>query len=173
MTVNRVNLPFIVAARLEPAAGAGIMRLYLPDEIMSISKLGLMILAISLGGCVLWGQDQNRPGLGDHSWLVSQVSGQPVLSDSKLMLSFSDEGWVNGKAGCNGFSGAFKDTDGVLEIGQIAQTKRMCMNRELMAQEQAFLTALRAVTAYSITDGVLELAGANGSILARVDSSTQ
>ena len=53
---------------------------------------------------------------------------------------------LSGTAGCNGFSGPWTSTDGVLAIGPLMSTKMACDPAAVMARESAVIAALEAST---------------------------
>ena len=98
-------------------------------------------------------------------WAVFEINGQPIVPDSKPSIKFED-GRVFGAASCNRFMGGYTvSPDGMkLEMSQMASTMMACLEPQ-MQQEGVFLKTLGAVTAYSVTDGVLTLTAPDGGTI--------
>lgn len=88
-----------------------------------------------------------------------------VLEGTELTMEFAADGRVSGSAGCNRFSGSFKQDGQSLSFGPAAATRRMCVGPEgVMAQEQQFLKALETVTTARHEADRLELRTADGAL---------
>ena len=87
------------------------------------------------------------------SWkVVSYNNGNQavvsVLAGTELTANFEDNGNVGGKAGCNGYFGAFKTDGDQISIGPLAMTGKMCEDEAVMEQEMLFLQALESAATY-------------------------
>ncbi len=102
------------------------------------------------------------------SWIVSgyrDATGNVVATEDGTTVVAFDATTVSGTAGCNGFSGSWSSTDGVLAIGPLMSTKMACEPAEVMARESAVIAALEASTgARSGRDGSVELVDASGAL---------
>lgn len=67
---------------------------------------------------------------------------------------------IGGQSPCNAYGGSVTFGDGAIEMSGIFQTLMACMEGDLMEQEAAYLSALRAVETYRFENGVLVLSGA-------------
>jgi heat shock protein HslJ len=102
------------------------------------------------------------------SWIVSSyrdATGNVVATEDGTTVVAFDATTLSGTAGCNGFSGSWSSTDGVLAIGPLMSTKMACEPAEVMARESAVIAALEASTgARSGRDGSVELVDASGAL---------
>lgn len=121
-------------------------------------------------GAVIARLDPQLEGLAGTSWIVTGYNNGrqavvSVLNGSELTMEFSADGRVAGYAGCNRYTGSFKQDGKALSFGPAAATRRMCIEPEgVMEQEQQFLKALETVaTAWHEADR-LELRTADGAL---------
>jgi heat shock protein HslJ len=106
---------------------------------------------------------------GSQWWLTSYrtTTGEMVTAQvygvegPSIQLS---EGGVGGNATCNRFFGAYEKDGDTLTIQPGGSTMMACPP-EVMAQEQAFLTALGQVVRYEITNSTLQLFNASGEVV--------
>jgi len=86
--------------------------------------------------------------LAGTSWRVTGYNNgkqavASVLQDTTLAFAFTNDGKVEGTAGCNRFTATYASKNAALSFGPLAATKMMCAKPEkIMEQEQQFLTAL-------------------------------
>ncbi len=76
-------------------------------------------------------------------------------------------GKVSGDGGCNAFGGSYVDdtSDGALRIGELASTKRACVDPVRNDLEAGLFEALRGVAAAGVDgDGHLVLTGAGAEL---------
>ena len=102
------------------------------------------------------------------AWVVSSYrdsSGNVVtVEDASVVVTF-DAVSVTGTAGCNGFSGTWSETDGVVTIGPLMSTKMACQPAEVMTREAAVIADLEASTAVrGGRDGSIELVDGTGNL---------
>jgi len=107
------------------------------------------------------------PALEGTYWKLMLVNGEPVkVSDSgheaSLVLDHETRRMA-GSGGCNRLHCSYEKADASLTFGQVAATLMACPD---MAQEQAFLKALEATTAWRIDDKQLLLLDPEGTELA-------
>lgn len=88
-----------------------------------------------------------------------------VLNGTELTMEFPADGRVAGSAGCNRYTGTFKQDGGTLSFGPAAATRRMCVEPEgILEQEQRFLKALETVATARQEADRLELRTADGAM---------
>jgi heat shock protein HslJ len=110
---------------------------------------------------------------GPNWRLTSIVSGATVsspLAGTMVNAEFSTDGTVVGSAGCNRYHGPFTGATDAFSIGPLATTKMMCAD-DVMAQEQAFLTAMGEVAGYTIAGATLTLVDAGGQPALRFEAN--
>ena len=102
-------------------------------------------------GAVMARFDPQPEGLAGTAWKVTGYNNGrqavvSVLTGTELTMEFSADGRVAGSAGCNRYTGSFKQDGKTLSFGPAAATRRMCVEPEgVMEQEQQFLKALETV----------------------------
>jgi heat shock protein HslJ len=117
---------------------------------------------------------QQALSLEGPNWrLTSITSGGTVSSPvagTAVNALFSADGSVTGSAGCNRYSAPFTASGSSLTFGLLATTKMMCAD-DVMAQEQAFLTAMGEVAGSSIAGRTLTLVDASGQPVLRFEAN--
>jgi heat shock protein HslJ len=126
----------------------------------------LIGVAAMLAGCSLIGDDTANGGLGNTSWTVVSIAGQPTILDARPTMTFAPEGAVSGTGGCNQYNGSFQTDGDRITIGPVSSTLMGCED-ERGRQETAFLSGLQGATTWRQgADGNLVLDGA-GEIVAQ------
>lgn len=86
-----------------------------------------------------------------------------TLDGTHLTAIFSEDGDLNGSAGCNNFSGAYQVDGDLIKIELGPQTMMFCEEPEgVMEQESAYLDALQSATNYKIRGDVLVMMDDSG-----------
>lgn len=100
------------------------------------------------------------------AWLT-QGSDRPLLPGSTVSIAFDPAGKIAGMASVNRYSGRFQfDVEGRLQWQQPPYVlTRDKGSPALMAQEKAFLEALRRTAHYRVEDRQLHLENWNGSVV--------
>jgi heat shock protein HslJ len=118
-----------------------------------------VLVACSPGG------DNTNGGLGNTSWTVISIAGQPVAPDARPTMTFDPGGTVSGNGGCNQYTGSFRTEGDRIAVGQVSSTLMGCEG-ERGRQEAAFLSALQGAGTWRLAEeGNLVIAGA-GEIIA-------
>jgi len=114
--------------------------------------------------------DPQPEGLAGTAWIVNGYNNGrqavvSVMNGTELTMEFSADGRVAGSAGCNRYTGSFKQDGKALSFGPAAATRRMCVEPEgVMEQEQQFLKALETVATARHEADRLELRTADGAM---------
>ncbi len=74
-----------------------------------------------------------------------------VIKDSTIVLEFGEDGRAGGSSGCNRYGGSYILQGATITFGELFSTRMACADSAVMAQEQAYLAALRAATGYTYT----------------------
>ncbi len=119
-------------------------------------KLALVcILSVALAACAARSTSQDTaiaPSLGDQllgsRWRLEDLGGVAVLDRVEATLTFPEPGRLAGKASCNRFVGTVEIDGGLIHIGRLALTRRLC-RPPAIKQEARYLKALE--TAERIT----------------------
>ncbi|KKB12840.1 hypothetical protein VE25_05215 [Devosia geojensis] len=102
----------------------------------------------------------------DGNWRLVELDGEPAAEGFETTLIVSP-GQIGGNGGCNTYGGSLEVTGSKIDITNVFSTMMAC--EESLAQEQAFFAALENAQSYEIVDGALQLKGADGTVLARLE----
>lgn len=100
------------------------------------------------------------------SWLVTQINGTAVLKVTTPTMDFAD-GRVSGNNSCNQYSGAYTLNGTQFSVDQPLNTQMACAP-DVMAQEQAFMAGLVAVTQVRTSETGLEMLDPAGAVVLRL-----
>jgi putative lipoprotein len=106
-------------------------------------------------------------------WVLAEVNGnaaQPGEGQSAHFELHKKEK-LTGSTGCNNFTGSYIASQGALQFMPGATTMKMCAPA-VAQQEQAFLAALKATTAYKVDGSTLELLNGN-QVLAKFQAESK
>jgi putative lipoprotein len=96
------------------------------------------------------------------SWRATVIGGEVIPTEVEVTATFGDDGRVNGRGGCNRYSGSFTVTGSEMAFGPIMSTRMACIG-EGGRIEGRYLAALDAVTGWTLASNTLTLAGPAGS----------
>lgn len=127
------------------------------------------MVAAGLVSCTLVDEERDAAAerLYGRTWVAEEVSGQPVAAGVASSLVVSDDGKVNGNAGCNGYFGSVILDGSAMSFGNLGTTRQLCA-APASDQETRFLRALDRTRGYRVDDGVLLLLDGAGATLARL-----
>lgn len=112
-------------------------------------------------------EPQPALSLDGTSWDVqSYNNGQQAVTTPLVgtsMTAVFADGIIAGDSGCNSYHATYTVDGTSISIGAMVSTRRACAD-DVMAQEQAFLTALQAATQYELTADRLTLRDDAGAI---------
>jgi heat shock protein HslJ len=91
----------------------------------------------------------------DGSWILA--SGAPTVDGFPISLTLDGQQF-SGRAACNQYGGTIVQSGSGWRLTEMFMTEMGC-EPEVMNAEQAFITALRAVSTWSIVEGALTLEG--------------
>jgi heat shock protein HslJ len=100
----------------------------------------------------------------EGEWQMADLNGGGVVAGGRLMFDPGDQGTsqLSGTAGCNRFTGNWKQDGAVLQLGPMAATRMACPP-PAMDIEQRVLALLEAATTVTYTaDGAAILATPDG-----------
>jgi heat shock protein HslJ len=104
-----------------------------------------------------------RGGLSGTDWKVVEIDGTKRSGAGTLRFTQTS---VRGKAACNSFAGAFRETEGGIEIGGLNATRMACAGR--MELEQALFSTLERARGYRADGSSVLLLDAQGKPIARL-----
>ncbi len=100
--------------------------------------------------------------LAGTSWEIVAIGGRPVPGGERYRVEFG-ENQISGKAGCNGFSGAYRVGRDGFQAGPLTMTRMACPGAA-MQHEQAFAGILAERVRLFYPDGDLVMRGPSGEI---------
>ncbi|WP_313671382.1 META domain-containing protein [Sandarakinorhabdus sp.] len=137
------------------------------------AALLLPLALLALAGCrdqrqqlgqALSGKPPVIAGSLEGEWQIEDLNGGGPVAQSRLMFDPGDQGTsrLSGTAGCNRFSGNWKQDGATLQLGPMAATRMACPP-PAMEIEQRVLALLEAVISVTYTaDGAAILATPDG-----------
>ena len=100
----------------------------------------------------------------DQTWSLRELNGKPVPSTLDVSLKIDGALRGSGFAGCNSWSAMmYPIKDQHLLVGPYALTKKQC-DKDTMAIEFGFLSALLDQPAWDLVNGELVIKGPRGSL---------
>ena len=106
-----------------------------------------------------------KTGLAGSEWRVVEVGGAKAPGAGTVRFTQSS---IRGKAPCNAYFGAFRESERGIEIGGINETRMRCQGR--MDLERAFLDNLGRARAYRVDGATLLLIDGEGNAVVRLAS---
>ena len=182
---NRYNNPYTVkGSTLEfGARGASTMMACPPEITRQAEAFGAALARarsyrvssgslelLSAEGAVVTTFGAQSGTLTGTSWRVLSYNNgkQAVVStlrDTELTMAFGADGRVSGSAGCNRYTGTYKQDGEKVVFGPAAATRRMCaLPPGIMEQEQQFLKALETVATARFEGDRLDLRTADDAL---------
>ena len=133
-----------------------------------MTRTALIVLATLGCGCAAQSSTAPSTGLFDTYWRATQVDRQAIVhrpDTRELHIVLKREGSrVSGFAGCNGFTGLFRQDGEKLRFDdRLAMTRMACVG-EGDKLEAAFTKALLGTASYRIAGHELELRDAQGAV---------
>ncbi|WP_106160102.1 META domain-containing protein [Hasllibacter halocynthiae] len=117
---------------------------------------------MALAGCAATSEGETSlVGL----WTVTEIGGAAPAGEEPAELGFAEDGALSGSTGCNRVLGTWVAEGGTLNIEQPGTTMRLCAPAA-MEQERRFLDIVATVETWGVEDGVLVIAGPEGTIRA-------
>jgi heat shock protein HslJ len=147
----------------EPDQSGNVMRTVFPGVLSSACTLLIFIVGVATMFMLVSCTASTTDDLQDTAWELNSLSGTDLIPGSTITLAFSGDA-LSGSAGCNQFGGSYEISGDTLLIRDLFATEMACAEPiGILEQEQAFLTALRAVDSYQLGTGRLELRNEQGT----------
>ncbi|MBN1579729.1 MAG: META domain-containing protein [Anaerolineae bacterium] len=115
--------------------------------------------------CEVVSPDASNAPLNDIGWLLDNLNGQTVISNTQITLDF-ENGALNGSDGCNQYSGSYTADGERITVNNNIATTMMACAEPIMQQASVYITALTQATAYKVAGQQLTLLDAGGKTLA-------
>ena len=171
---GRYNAAQPVAETLEGgkryATADGVLSVTVLDQVCADDMSGMpypQTVSVQMEDARVQGCGGETQDLLAGSWTVVEVNGALVMPGTEMTMTFEPEaapapetpgafvpgtGRVSGKSGCNSYGAGYTLSGEGVSFGDAVSTEMAC-EPDLMEQEQAFLDALRHVTAISFDPG--------------------
>ena len=94
--------------------------------------------------------------LANTGWVVTSIGGAAPLPNAVPNLFFADNGQVSAFGGCNNFSGPYRVSADLVNIGPLFGTQMACAE-DVSVQEAAYLNAIQSAVTFSVTTDTLIL----------------
>jgi len=100
----------------------------------------------------------------DQTWQLKELNGKPVPAEIDASLKIDSALRGSGFTGCNSWSATmYPIKDQHLAVGPYALTKKQC-DKDTMAVELGFLSALLGQPTYDLVNGELVIKGPRGTL---------
>ncbi len=128
-----------------------------------------LVIKNAKGATVLTFKPEAQPALTGAAWQVmSYNNGKQavvsVLAGTEITALFGEDGSLSGTGGCNQYNTTYKIDGANIAIDPAIATTRMACPPEVMAQESAYLEALKSAATYKTAGNSLELRTADGAL---------
>ena len=138
----------------------------------TLAALAGLLLAALLTACTTMATTPEAPPLEGTAWVLSSLPGRTLLASEPATLNF-EGGRVQGSDGCNRYSAPFSTKGSTLEILPRGVSTQMACAPEVMRQAEAFMAALQSAKSFRLSDGALQLLGADGAVLATLEAQSR
>lgn len=129
-------------------------------------------IANAAGATALTFRGTKPTGLTGTNWTATSYNTgteavSSLMADTAITAVFTEDGQLNGSAGCNNYMTSYTLDGNNITIQPPATTRKLCPEPEgIMEQEAAFTTMLPQAATYSISGNTLELRTADGALIA-------
>jgi heat shock protein HslJ len=103
-------------------------------------------------------------GVTGISWRPVMVGSESIPQNSGMLIRFEVDGSIEGRGGCNEFSGALQQTESGVEVGPLASTRMACPG-PIMSRERAFFDALQRTKNLKTTSDGMSLLDENSDTI--------
>ncbi len=128
----------------------------------------MLIATFTLAAC----QPKASASLEGTSWILVELNGKPVLSDTTTTLNFNGD-TITGNDGCNHYGGSYTSKGDAFSIGEDLMGTLMACEETIMTQAGDYTSALRKASKYNISENRLQLLDENGNTLAIFETQSQ
>jgi heat shock protein HslJ len=129
------------------------------------SAVAALLAVAALAACTAVPTGPDQSPLDGTAWVLARLPGQTLLAEAKPTAQF-EGGRVQGTDGCNRYTAPYTASGGTLQVGARGASTMMACAPAVMKQAEAFMGALTRAARYRVAEGELELAAADGTVLA-------
>lgn len=129
-----------------------------------------MLAAVLLAGCAT-SVPAPRTAAGTAAgtlegteWRLTELAGQPAHDPTPTLHLDAAQRRASGSTGCNSFFGPYELRGDSLRFGELASTRRACLDPEANRQERAYLDALGGTRSWRLAEATLVLSGEPGEL---------
>lgn len=139
---------------------------------------GEQLRLVNAGGQTVATLAASQPAsLTGTTWSALSVNNgrQAVVSlvaDTSITATFTEDGQLNGSAGCNNFMTSYTIDGDAITIEPAATTRKMCAGEGVMEQETQFVNALASAAVWRISGDQLELRTSDGALAVQFVAQT-
>lgn len=98
-------------------------------------------------------------------WTLASIGGEPLVDDSRVTLTFDDNGDISGHGSCNLYGGTYTATDEMLSVEGVVSTRMACLDDAVTAQEATYFAALESAISHRIIENQLTIQTEDGAEL--------
>ena len=117
--------------------------------------LTLLVISLAISACAPQESSTSLIGTWNLTSVEPAASQIPPVADSGALITFNEDGTVEGNSGCNGFGGEYTVDGDQITFGQITSTLMLCELR--MDQEAAVYQVLTGTATYRTEGNTLTL----------------
>lgn len=123
------------------------------------------LVVAALAACIAVPTATDPSSLDGTAWVLARLPRQRLLAEAKPTARF-ESGRVQGTDGCNRYTAPYTASGGMLQVDARSASTMMACAPAVMKQAEAFMVALTRAARYRIAGNELELAAADGTVLA-------
>lgn len=94
--------------------------------------------------------------LAESSWVLEDLNGAGVVSDTRVTLDFAEKGRVTGTGSCNRYFATAEISGSSIRFGAVGATRMAC-GTVVSLQEVKYFEALEAANRFEVEGGVLSI----------------
>lgn len=132
--------------------------------------LRILLAATLLAGCAASPASTpnplpSAPSLAGTNWTAATIDDGPLAPGDPPTAAFGADNRVSGDSSCNRYTGPYFQTATSLTFGDLASTRRACLDEARARQELRVFSILRGATEGRIEGGRLIIRGPVGRIV--------
>jgi heat shock protein HslJ len=137
-----------------------------------LAAAGIALAGLLSVACTSMAPAADPPSLDGTAWVLASLPGRTLVPGSPATLRF-EGARASGSDGCNRYATSYTASRGQLEFDAAAAATMMACAPAIMEQARAFNASLGATGSYRIADGVLQLLGSAGTVVASFAPQSQ
>ena len=124
------------------------------------------LIASSGQACAPFEMPTSLLTLDNTEWVLTSLNGHSPVEGSAITLTFYQDNYMEGNAGCNSYGVDYTTGDGEFHVPRIHRTEQECEVPEgTMQQEAAYFDALASAVTYRATEDRLEFANTDSTLI--------